>query len=135
MIQTAPLYYLCMSAVAQVLAVGVTVLLSRTGVLPANSLLIVALQAGIAFITARTLKLSLPWQILNLLLVPALFFYAHFGMPPWLALGGLILSLIIYVPTFWTRVPFYPTSAPMYEEILKRLPENRDFTFIDLGCG
>lgn len=135
MIQTAPLYYFFMSAVSQIVALGVTIGLARLGYLPPGVFVTIAVQALVAFLCARALKLSKPWQAFNLLLVPALFLLLHFGLPAWVAILGLTLSLIIYIPTFWTRVPFYPTSTPMYEAILRKLPSDREFSFIDLGCG
>ena len=135
MIQTAPLYYLFMSVISQILALGATILLARTGILPEASAVVVSTQAAIAFLASRALKLSFPWQMLNLLLLPAMYFFLNFGLPAWAAMLGLVISLIIYVPTFWTRVPFYPTSAPMYDEILRQLPEGKEFSCIDLGCG
>jgi SAM-dependent methyltransferase len=126
-----------MSLLAQAGALGATLLAARTFFheAPAPIEIVVLMQAVVAAIIARLLKLSLPWQALNAVLVPGIVTFQSSGLPTWLAIAGLVLSLIIYVPTFWTHVPFYPTSRPMYVEILNRLPQDREFTFIDLGCG
>jgi SAM-dependent methyltransferase len=44
-------------------------------------------------------------------------------------------SLLTYAPAFWTRVPYYPTHRAAYALILAELPNDRPFTFIDIGCG
>ncbi len=89
----------------------------------------------VAFACARAMRLSKPWQIFNLavpLLGPAL---TVFQIPSWIIVAAALALLLVYIPTFWTRVPFYPTSLPMYEVILEQLPENEPFSFVDLGCG
>lgn len=134
MIQTSPLYYLFMSVVAQVVALGAAMLLDGSDLLP-RSFNPLFLQPIFAACGARILKLPTAWQVLNLLLLPGILLFAVVGIPAWVAVLGLFFSLLIYLPTFWTRVPFYPTSNEMYEAILKKLPEDKDFSFIDLGCG
>lgn len=50
--------------------------------------------------------------------------------------GGIIaIYLAIYLPTFWTHVPFYPTSLQMYSTILEQLPRQSKFCFLDIGSG
>ncbi|NDC38396.1 MAG: methyltransferase type 12, partial [Proteobacteria bacterium] len=44
-------------------------------------------------------------------------------------------ALALYLPTLWTRVPYYPTSRAMYEAVLRELPQGKPVRFIDLGCG
>lgn len=129
-----PLYYLAMSIVIQAFAFGAAVLISHSAkITSANGLLLFA--AVLALTLSRILKLSRPWQALNLLLLPAVYLSQSASIPPWLLLLALCVSILIYLPTFWTHVPFYPTSVEMYEEILNRLPEDADFSFIDLGSG
>ena len=41
----------------------------------------------------------------------------------------------MYAPTFWTRVPYFPTRPEMYDKILERIPQDKDLKMIDLGCG
>lgn len=98
-------------------------------------LLFVLLHSGVAFALARWLSLSKPWQILNLVLPWAIVTCLRFSIPPQLMLVALVIIVLIYVPTFWTRVPYYPTSQPMYEAILTQLPSDRPFRFLDMGCG
>lgn len=135
MTRAAPLYYLLMTIVAQAFALGAALFISRNTDLSAPLEGIIVFQAVLAFTLARSLKLSFPWQLLNLALPPAAVAFLTIGVPTWLLAVGVVLSLIIYLPTFWTHVPFYPTSRLMYEEVLKRLPTEREFTFIDLGSG
>jgi Putative methyltransferase len=88
-----------------------------------------------AYFAARLIKLPLSWGILNLLIAPSVILYVTFDIPQWPLALAIALTAIIYLPTFWTRVPFYPTSRATYDEILKLLPEDKELNFIDIGCG
>jgi len=84
---------------------------------------------------ARLLRLPGSWQLCNLLLAPAAVFCIQFDIAPELALIPMVLLLLVYVPTFWTRVPFYPTSRRTYDAILAEIPGTPGLRFIDLGSG
>lgn len=91
-----------------------------------------ALSAGLF---ARLSKLPKVWQIFNLLLMPSVYLSAYINLP-YIALTLLaIFAASLYIPTFWTKVPYYPTSRPMYSQVLEQLPNDQTFTFIDLGSG
>ena len=134
-----PLLYLALSLAAQLC--GYAAALFAAEVLGARlsdssaGVLLPGLHAVIAAGAARLMGVSPPWQLFNLLLPLGL---AAGSLPHALSAAlsaALALGLLIYLPTFWTRVPFYPTSRRMYREIVKLLPEDRSFRFIDLGCG
>ena len=42
---------------------------------------------------------------------------------------------MVFAPTFFTRVPYYPTTVDLYQTVAEQLPREGAFTFIDLGCG
>ncbi len=92
-------------------------------------------HATIAFLGARIFHAPRPWQLLNLLLPLILALTSEVALPRTLLFATAAILFLIYIPTFWTRVPYYPTSDPMYEVLLRKLPKDRPFTFIDLGCG
>ena len=128
-----PIIYLIMSVFCQVLGFGVALFAAQASSLSWG--LIVLFHALAAGLAARVLKLPISWILMNLALWPgALFFQAEqFSSNLFLLL--LALGLLIYLPTFWTRVPFYPTSQLMYQAVNQQLPKNQAFHFIDLGCG
>ena len=86
-----------------------------------------------AFFIARYLKLSLPWQILNLVLPMGIIFCLHNQIPNVFWIIFLIIFLI-YSPTYFTKVPFYPSNEEVYEAVLNELPNDK-ITFLDAGCG
>lgn len=92
-----------------------------------------------AFGCARFIGLSLPWQAFNIITPPAILASQALAVDSALFAGIatviLIGALLTYIPTFWTRVPFYPTSNEMYSVIASELPADKPFTFIDLGSG
>lgn len=128
----APLYFMCLSVLAQIIALGVFLLLQN---FISNPVILIGALSVTAFGIARWLKLSLPWQFFNLLLVPGIVVFTVFSLPQWLALILLAAFVLLYLPTFWTRVPYYPTSRKMYDHVLKLLPAQNQFSFLDLGCG
>ncbi len=91
-------------------------------------------HAAASFAAARLLKLPAAWRILNALLPLSLplLLTARFSPSFWLV---LLLAFLFFAPTFWTKVPFYPTSRGMYSEVARLLPQQRPFTFLDAGCG
>ena len=125
-----PLKFLLWSALAQIIGFGAG-LFARD----APPLIPFVSHSAVAFVVARLLYLPLPWQILNLAVPWIIILAANYAIPEWALVmcGGIYL--LVYLPTFWTRVPFYPSSRGAYEAVLGLLPEDRDFSFIDLGCG
>jgi SAM-dependent methyltransferase len=75
------------------------------------------------------------WQLFNLVLPPAVWGLLLGDVPigPIAFIG--LAALLLYLPTFWTRVPYYPTSAPTYAAIAALLPTDRPFRLLDIGCG
>jgi SAM-dependent methyltransferase len=128
----APLTFFAFTALGQVTAAAVTVLVwSATSSLPLA--LIAGSCTGLGM--AMFLELSLPWQILNVVCLPAAAAVLVTDLPSWTFAIMLGILTVIYAPAFWTRVPYYPTSRPAYAMVLAELPADRPFVFVDLGCG
>jgi hypothetical protein len=137
----APIGFLLQSFLCQGIALGCGVALRRLieTFTPLwgwwTMLILVFTQAIIAWSVARWTKLPVAWQLFNLLVVPgiaALFFFEVPALPFAIL---VVLAALLYLPTFWTRVPYFPTSVETYAEVARLLPPERDFTAIDLGCG
>lgn len=92
-------------------------------------------HAVLAFMLAGLIGLSPVWRGFNAALWPAAVLAMTYGLPNDALFVVVVLGLLLYLPTFWTKVPYYPTSEKTYEEILKILPKDRAFKFIDLGAG
>jgi SAM-dependent methyltransferase len=97
--------------------------------------LALTLASCAALLIAHYGHLSFPWQTLNAILPLSITISLHSGSFHSAAGIILLILLLIYVPTFWTGVPFYPSNRKMYAAVLAQLPEDREFNFIDLGCG
>ena len=130
----APLYFLIVSAAAQVVGFSAAFFLGAnfSGFL-AEWLLIfqLAVHVIVVFSVMRWLKLPLAWQVMNIFLP----FVVQLQISWELFAVCAIMLLLIYLPTFWTRVPYYPTSRPVYDALAELLPKDDDFCFLDLGCG
>ncbi len=128
----APLLFLLQTAVCQVIAASILVIVWSFAHSLSTSLLCSAL---VAFVASHILALSLPWQLLNLILPLATASAFAVVIPGWVFLLLFLGSLLTYAPAFWTRVPYYPTHRAAYALVLAELPTAAPFTFIDVGCG
>jgi len=151
--QLAPLYFLTVTLIAQTAGAVIFAVLyaqlsgysgarsidpkyicSNAGCVPLAILLLPAWGAA-SLLIAFLFRLSRAWQLINLVVAPLGLIYAETGLPAWPLIVPVVLGALTYLPTFWTRVPYYPTSTPMYEAIASVLPSQGSFSFIDLGCG
>ncbi len=129
---TAPLLFLLQTALCQVAAASVIIMVWHV-----SGSLIGALLGGAcaACVAASLLALSTSWRIVNAVLPVAAAASLSAEVPSWIFLVIFISLLCIYAPAFWTRVPYYPTPRAAYSLILAELPTDRPFTFLDIGCG
>ncbi|RIL06026.1 MAG: hypothetical protein DCC75_11195 [Proteobacteria bacterium] len=127
------LIFLGWSAACQLIAAAAAHLVSRWLTEPVGLLTVHALTA---FLLARfVLRLPGAWQAFNLLIAPCAVGYVSLELPSgFLALAAL-LAVLLYLPTIWTRVPYYPTDRLVYDKILAELPQEKSFRFMDLGSG
>ena len=133
-----PIYYLAFSFLAQVLAVGSGALLiylmqSYSVYWPSWALLVWG--AIVSLLLAIWLDFPLSWKLFNFLLVPSAVGYVSLELPSGFLAIAVVITVLIYLPTLWTGVPYYPTSPKMYQVVCSKLPVDAPFTFIDLGCG
>lgn len=128
-----PLSSLFLSIACQVLAFGIDAIIVHAVILAPWMML--AAHAVSAFLISVFLRLSVPWRLFNLLLVPTVGVSMTVALPSTLWAVLALLFLVIFLPTLWTRVPYYPTPVRMYEQIAEVLPTDQPFSFMDLGCG
>lgn len=95
----------------------------------------VAVHSAVAYLCARFVRLPTAWRIANLLVAPLTVISIELALPSWMILAALVLLLLVYLPTFWTHVPYYPTEDVLYRALLERLPNDSSLHFVDLGCG
>jgi hypothetical protein len=89
------------------------------------------------FLIGKFLKLPLPWIILNLIL-PNIIYFDLMNFIPSDIFGILFITLLLlFSPTFISRIPYYPTSKKTYDlvanAVLLNLDENKNIA--DLGSG
>lgn len=133
-----PIASLLISTAAQITGFSVALLLApllESRCEACSIAAVVSLHGLTAFAIARFLSASIPWQIFNIALPFLLVFTPYFGsFSSKIALAMLLVCISLYLPTFWTRVPFYPTSEDLYQKVLDELPKEK-LRFADLGCG
>lgn len=81
------------------------------------------------------LRLSTPWRFINFMIPAGILISNAFPGYGWIWLVFLVVFGLIFLPTFWTRVPYYPSSPKVYSIIASQLPGDRPFNFLDIGCG
>ncbi len=97
--------------------------------------LIVLVHSMTAWLVSIFLNLATPWRIINLIFIGAILIVTSSPNSN-LTIGIATLALVVlYLPTIWSRVPYYPTNREMYEVVKNNLPQNSAFSFIDLGSG
>ena len=80
-------------------------------------------------------RMSKPWIFINFMIPAGILISQAFPEYSWIWLVLLIFYGLLYLPTFWTRVPYFPSSNKVYELIAKELPNDKPFRFLDIGCG
>ena len=81
------------------------------------------------------LRLSGPWRFINFLIPAGIMVSVAFPGFGWIWLILLVVFGLIFLPTFWTRVPYYPSSQKVYSLLSEELPQQKSFRFLDIGCG
>jgi len=75
------------------------------------------------------------WLLIQFLFIPALVFMLAFNIPSGFFLAGFLILLLVYWSTFRTQVPLYLSSNKVWRALETLLPQDKNFTFIDLGSG
>lgn len=129
---TKTLYSISVSAAIQLISFSLAVALAK---ILSNAQLAILIHALFALLLAKFLRLNPAWQIFNFLLPCALAISFSWQISSNLLLLVSLFFILIYLPTIWTGVPYYPSSEKMYQVVLDQLPKNQNFSFVDLGCG
>jgi hypothetical protein len=127
-----PLLSLLFSMLCQAAGFSAGVLTPTVGGVP---LLPLAAHCIVSAGLASLLRLSGPWVLLNVLLPVGAGVISLQLVPTWIIGIAAILTLLTYLPTFWTRVPFYPSRQSAIAALEELLPKDREFAFVDLGSG
>lgn len=93
------------------------------------------LQGIVAARLARSLGMEAWWLPIHMLFVPGLMWTLGLGLPPVYALGAFCLLASLYWGVSRTRVPLFLSSRAAVQAVADLLPQERSFTFLDLGCG
>lgn len=127
--RSGPLLSFAMTILAQAIAFAFAASIS------VNIILSIGIHSLVAIMVSIFLQLSLPWIVINGLLPLLPQFIGTLSQEMSVITGLFVLIALIYLPTFWTRVPYYPTAPELYSKILSVLSSKKEATFIDLGCG
>jgi hypothetical protein len=127
-----PLLALSLSVLCQAAGFSAGVLIPGTASLP---FLPLVGHSVVAAALARLLQMSAPWILLNVLLPLGISVVALQLIPSWIIALLAVAALLTYLPTFWTRVPFYPSRASAITALEEMLPSDEEFSFVDLGSG
>ncbi len=100
-----------------------------------NAMAWAMLQGIVAASFGRVLGMEAWWLPIHLLFVPGLVWTLAFGLPPAYALGAFCLMASLYWGVSRTRVPLFLSSRAAAQAVAGLLPQERSFTFLDLGCG
>ena len=124
-----PLLYLCGSFLAQI--IGFAIGISFGHYFPLDYQILILIHSAVAAGISVLLRLPLPWILFNILaplsLLPSV---------PLILIQILGVFLVaLYVPTFWTRVPYFPSSRKAPSAMASVLNTSDKIVFIDLGSG
>jgi hypothetical protein len=92
-------------------------------------------QGIVAARLGRGLGMETWWFAIHALFVPGLVWMLGLGLPPLYSLGAFFLLASVYWGVSRTRVPLFLSSRAAARAIADLLPQQRSFTFLDLGCG
>ncbi|HEY0847084.1 MAG TPA: class I SAM-dependent methyltransferase [Noviherbaspirillum sp.] len=93
------------------------------------------LQGGIAAMIARLRNMATWWIFIQFLFPVALLLVSAIGLPSWIYLAAFLVLLCLYWTTFRTQVPYYPSTAPVWNAVDASLPQGRPLRIIDIGSG
>lgn len=138
-----PIFFLLCSILIQALALAATLAVAQQLASPEGGglstmslgMLLTCVAAAVGWGFAAFLKLPTLWRIFNALLLPVAGAGQLLMVPGWFYPACAAAALFLYLPTIWSRIPFYPTSQAMYAAVLQELPTDGPVSFIDLGCG
>lgn len=126
----------CVALLTQALSLVAILLLIR--VFPEQQLSIfewAIAQGVLAALISLRLKIPSWWIFIHLIFMPTLTATLALSLPPFWFCIGFLLLILIYGNTYQTQVPLYLSSQEVTKALISLLPKQRNFSFIDLGCG
>ncbi len=93
------------------------------------------LQGALAATISFRCKMPSWWIVIHLIFMPALAATLALSLSPFWFCIGFLLLVLIYGKTYQTQVPLYLSSQEVTKALISLLPKQRNFSFIDLGCG
>jgi len=93
------------------------------------------LQGILAASLGRVLGMASWWLPIHALFAPGLVWALEFGLPPAYALAAFCVLVSVYWGVSGTRVPLFLSSRAAARALARLLPQERNFRFLDLGCG
>ncbi len=93
------------------------------------------LQGALAALVSLRLKMASWWIFIHLIFMPTLTATLALSLPPFWFCIVFLLLILIYGKTYQTQVPLYLSSQEVTKALISFLPQQRHFSFIDLGCG
>lgn len=103
--------------------------------LPAGLAVLALVQGGLAALVTRKVRLDSWWVPIQLLFPLGLVLALALQLPPTLFLFLFLASVLLYWSTYRTRVPYYPSSLPVWKAVADLLPADRPARFVDIGSG
>lgn len=95
-----------------------------------------ALLQGLgAAAVGHSLRMDSWWIPIHVSFVPGLVWMLGFELPPEFALTLFCLMGSVYWGVSRNRVPLYLSSQASAQIVAELLPRDRDFAFLDVGCG
>lgn len=92
-------------------------------------------QGVVAALISHRLHMAPWWTVIHGFFMPTLTATLALHLSPvWFGLGFLLL-ILIYGKTYQTQVPLYLSSHDVTTALMAVLPQQRHFSFLDLGCG
>jgi SAM-dependent methyltransferase len=92
-------------------------------------------QGMLAALVTRKIRLDSWWVPIQLLFPVCLVLALALRLPPTLFLLLFLASVLLYWSTYRTRVPYYPSTMPVWKAVAELLPAERPVRFIDIGSG
>jgi SAM-dependent methyltransferase len=93
------------------------------------------LQGAAAAVIGSRLRMEAWWIPIHALFVPGLVWTLALQPPPEFALTLFCLLASVYWGVSRSRVPLFLSSPAAAQAVADLLPRDRDFSFLDLGCG
>ena len=92
-------------------------------------------QAVLAAFFSFLLKMDWWWRAIQFFFPILVVLFASSKIPANYYLLAFIIFVLVYWPSFRTRVPYYPSKPSLLPVILELLPKDKSINFIDVGSG